>query len=103
MIIDARRIQIMDDEVGDEMEIEGSAGGVQGTCPSVTFGVNGFTVVTNISTTFVPPLTCGDVKSGTKVLVKGTRQANGSIWQSSVKRPGFSPRACGSARPRAPA
>ena len=83
--IDARRIQIMDDEVGDEMEIEGSAGGVQGTCPSVTFGVNGFTVVTNSSTTFVPPLTCADLKSGTKVLVKGTRQANGSILATSVK------------------
>ncbi|HEU4694834.1 MAG TPA: DUF5666 domain-containing protein [Vicinamibacterales bacterium] len=83
--IDARRIHIMDDEVGDPMQIEGSAGGVQGTCPSLTFGVNGFTVVTNASTTFVPPLTCGALKSGTKVLVKGTRQANGSILATSVQ------------------
>ena len=83
--IDARRIQIMDDEVGDLMEIEGAAGGVQGTCPSLTFGVNGFTVVTNGSTAFVPPLTCPGLKSGTKVLVNGTRQANGSILATSVK------------------
>ncbi len=83
--IDARRIQIMDDEVGDDMEIEGAAGGVQGTCPSLTFGVNGFSVVTNGSTVFGPPLTCSGLKSGTKVLVKGTRQANGSILATSVK------------------
>ena len=83
--IDARRIQIMDDEVGDQMEIEGAAGGVQGTCPSLTFGVNGFTVVTNGSTAFGPPLTCTGLKSGTKVLVNGTRQANGSILATSVK------------------
>jgi hypothetical protein len=83
--IDARRIQIMDDEVGDPVEIEGAAGGLQGTCPSVTFGVNGFTVVTNGATTFAPPLTCSGLKSGTKVLVNGTRQANGSILAITVK------------------
>ena len=83
--IDARRIHIMDDEVGDPMQIEGAAGGVQGTCPSLTFGVNGFTVVTNASTTFVSPLTCDALKSGTKVLVKGTRQANGSVLATSVQ------------------
>ena len=83
--IDARRIQIMDDEVGDPVEIEGAAGGLQGTCPSVTFGVNGFTVVTNGATTFTPPLTCSGLKSGTKVLVNGSRQANGSILAITVK------------------
>jgi hypothetical protein len=83
--IDARRIQIVDDEIGDEMEIEGAAGGVQGTCPALTFGVNGFSVVTNAATAFGPPLTCSNVNSGTKVLVKGTRQANGSILATSVK------------------
>lgn len=76
--IDARRIFITDDEVGDPMEIEGSAGGVRGNCPTLTFGVNGFTVMTNGSTTFAGKA-CGDLKSGTKVKVNGTRQADGSI------------------------
>jgi hypothetical protein len=47
--------------------------------------VNGFTVVTNGSTLFVSPLTCSDWKSGTKVLVNGTRQANGSVLATNVK------------------
>lgn len=82
--IDARRIFITDDEVGDPMEIEGSAGGVQGSCPTLTFGVNGFTVKTNGSTTFEGKA-CGDLKSGTKVKVNGTRQADGSLLATKVK------------------
>lgn len=82
--IDARRIFITDDEVGDPMEIEGSAGGVQGSCPTLTFGVNGFTVKTNASTTFEGK-TCSDLKSGTRVKVNGTRQADGSILATRVE------------------
>ena len=34
--IDARRLQIKDDATGAEFEIEGSVGGLKGTCPTVT-------------------------------------------------------------------
>jgi hypothetical protein len=81
----ARRIQIKDDEAGGEFEIEGSVGGLKGTCPSVTFGVNGFNVSTNAGTDFIGG-ECSALKSGTKVTVKGTRRADGSVLATSVKQ-----------------
>ena len=82
--LDARRLQIKDDAAGAEFEIEGSLGGLKGTCPVVTFGVNGFNVATTASTTFTPA--CADFKSGNKVKVKGITQADGSVRATSVTR-----------------
>jgi hypothetical protein len=83
--LDARRIQIEDDAAGGVMEIEGSAGGVKGTCPALTFGVNGFGVVTNASTTFEGGA-CSTLRSGNRVTVTGTRQGDGSILATRVRR-----------------
>ena len=83
--LNARMIQINDDEAGAEAEIQGSAGGVSGTCPNLTFGVNGYTVRTNGSTTFTGG-TCESMKSGLKVKVKGISQADNSILATSVER-----------------
>jgi hypothetical protein len=82
--LDARLIQIKDDAVGGLFEIEGSAGGVHGTCPSLTFGVNGFSIVTNGSTAFTPA--CAQLRSGNKVKVKGVVQSGGTILASSVEK-----------------
>jgi len=82
--IDARRLQIKDDATGAEFEIEGSVGGLKGACPTVTFGVNGFSVATTASTTFAPA--CGELKSGNKVRVRGITQADGSVRATSVTR-----------------
>lgn len=80
----ARRIEINDDETGGEFEIEGSMGGLKGACPVITFSVNGFSVATTASTTFEDG-TCGALKSGTRVQVKGTRNADGSVTATLVK------------------
>jgi hypothetical protein len=82
--IDARRLQIKDDATGAEFEIEGSVGGLKGTCPTVTFGVNGFNIATTASTTFAPA--CGELKSGNKVRVRGVTQAGGTVRATSVTR-----------------
>lgn len=81
--LNARKIEIDDDAAGGEFEIEGALGGLGGTCPSIHFGVNGFTVTTNASTTFESA--CSSLKSGDKVNVKGTRQADGSVVATRVK------------------
>lgn len=83
--LDARKIEIRDDETGGEVEIQGSAGGVSGTCPSLTFGINGYTIRTNGSTTF-QGITCAAMKSGTKVTVKGISQADNSVLATLVKQ-----------------
>lgn len=81
--IDARRIEINDDAAGGEFEIEGAAGGVNGTCPAVTFSVNGFTIKTSAATTFDGGA-CAALKSGDKVTVQGTRQADGTVAATKV-------------------
>jgi hypothetical protein len=81
--LNARKIEIDDDATGGEFEIEGALGGLGGTCPSVHFGVNGFAITTNASTTFESA--CSGLKSGDKVNVKGTRQADGSVVATRVK------------------
>jgi len=83
--LDARKIEINDDAPGGEFEIEGSAGGLKGTCPVVQFGVNGFSIVTTATTTF-EGAACTALKSGDKVTVKGLRQADGTVTATSVKK-----------------
>ena len=82
--LDARFIQIKDDETGGAVEIEGSLGGLKGACPAISFGVNGYSIVATAATTFTTP--CADLKSGTKVRVRGTRLANGDVQATEIGR-----------------
>jgi hypothetical protein len=82
--LNARMIQIKDDETGGQFQIQGSVGGLKGSCPSLTFGVNGFSVSTNGSTTF-SGVTCSALKNGNKVTVDGVKQADGSVLATTVK------------------
>jgi hypothetical protein len=82
--INARKIEIDDDAVGGEFEIEGSLGGLQGSCPSVRFGVNGFSITTSASTTFEDG-GCSSLKNGARVNVKGTKQSDGTVVATRVK------------------
>ena len=53
--LDARMIQIKGDAVGGKFQITGSMGGLKGTCTtSLSFGVNGYDIVTDSATVFVP-------------------------------------------------
>jgi len=80
----ARKVQIKDDAAGGKFEIEGSMGGLKGTCPSLTFSVNGYAVTTDAGTAFTP--VCSTFKSGTKATVEGVMQSNGSIKATSVTK-----------------
>jgi hypothetical protein len=80
----ARMIQLNDDATGGEVEIQGAAGGVSGTCPSLSFTVNGYSVQTNATTAF-EGIACAAVRSGTKVTVQGTSQADNSILAVRIK------------------
>ncbi len=82
--IDARFIQIKDDVVGGRFEIEGSMGGMKGSCPSLTFGVNGFSIATAPATVFTPA--CTEFKNGNKVLVVGITQPSGAVAATEVTR-----------------
>jgi hypothetical protein len=87
----ARKLQIKDEEAGGAFVIEGSLGGLKGTCPVISFGVNGYSVTTSGATLYYPAtpapgLKCEDLKSGTKVEIEGTRQADGSVLATKVTK-----------------
>lgn len=81
--LDARRVQINDDPAGGEFEIEGSVGGLSGTCPAVSFKVNGYSISTTASTSF--EVSCASLRNGTRVKVNGTRQADDSVSATRVR------------------
>jgi len=83
----ARLIQIKDDEDGAAFEIEGSLGGLKGSCPSVQFKVNGYDIVTDATTSVLPsPPGCAGLKSGDHVTVEGVVQPNGTVLATEVRR-----------------
>jgi hypothetical protein len=88
----AKMLQIKDDAEGGLFVIEGSLGGLKGSCPAISFGVNGYSVKTDENTKYYPDtpapgLTCMDFnKSGMKVAVEGNRLADGSVLATKVTK-----------------
>ena len=79
----ASRIEIEDREM-DEAEVKGAASGLSGTCPNLTFTVQGTKVTTTTNTKF-DGITCARVQNGTIVEVKGPRQADGTVAATRVE------------------
>jgi len=71
-----------DDE--GEAHPEGVLSGLRGTCPEVTFDVNGMTVHTTASTVFDDG-GCPALANGDQVRVDGFRQADGSVRATEVE------------------
>jgi hypothetical protein len=68
----------------NEAEVKGAASALSGTCPSLTFTVQGTKVTTTANTKF-DGITCARVQNGTIVEVKGQRQADGTIAAAKVE------------------
>lgn len=79
----ASRIEIEDRE-RDEAEVKGAASGLSGTCPNLTFTVQGTKVTTTANTKF-DGIACTRVQNGTIVEVEGQRQADGTIAAAKVE------------------
>jgi hypothetical protein len=89
--IEARMLQIKDDEPDGTFVIEGSIGGLSGSClTSRKFGINGYSIFTSMVdpvTTYSPTsMTCDDLKNGMKVGVEGYRQADGTVKASKITK-----------------
>ncbi len=69
---------------GSSTKIEGTVGALSGTCPNLSFRVNGTPVTTTASTTFSGG-GCSAVKNGVKVEVEGARQTDGAVLASKVE------------------
>ena len=71
-------------ELDLKVELAGPVSGLSGSCPVLTFTVDGRTVTTDSSTEFKDGA-CGDVQNGTEVKVEGLRQPDGSVLASEVE------------------
>ena len=65
-------------------ELEGRVAALAGTCPDITFTVDGTTVKTTSATRF-DDVTCAQVRNDLRVKVKGVRQSDGSLRAVEVK------------------
>jgi len=82
--VDSERRNKREDRDKNQAEIKGTVAGLSGTCPSVTFTVQGTKVTTTANTKF-DGITCARVQNGTIVEVKGQRQADGTIAAAKVE------------------
>ena len=76
-----------DDNGNDENdagELQGTVSNKSGTCPSLTFTVQGSTVNTDGNTNFNGGQ-CSQIANGTKVEVEGTRQSNNNLLAKKVE------------------
>jgi len=89
--VQATRIQVEGPENeppendGNEVEVKGTLGPITGTCPSISSSVGTTHFTTNGSTRF-DDVACTALKAGNTVEVKGTRNADGSIAATRVKK-----------------
>lgn len=76
-----------DDDGQAEVEVEGSISALSATsgCPSVTFNVSSQRVFTDTATEF-DKLACSGLANGSRVEVKGLRQADGRVRAKRVRR-----------------
>jgi hypothetical protein len=72
-----------DDDDEEDNEVKGVVAGLTGTCPTITFTVNGVTVTTSMATKFEGA--CVQITNGKRVEVEGTRQPNGSIAATEIE------------------
>jgi hypothetical protein len=68
----------------NEGELEGAISNKSGTCPTLTFTVQGSTITTDGNTKFEDGQ-CSQIANGTKVEVEGTRQANNSVLARTIE------------------
>ena len=65
-------------------EVAGSMTEIQGTCPTLSFRVNGSDIVTHDGTRFSPP--CTELKAGDRVKVYGVVQRKGAVRATVVEK-----------------
>lgn len=68
----------------NEVDVKGTLGPIAGTCPSISSSVGTQSFSTNGSTRF--DVACSALKAGSRVEVRGTRKADGSIAATRVKK-----------------
>jgi len=70
---------------GAQVEMRGAIAALSGSCPSLSFTINGQRIVTSGATTF-DRTACADLRNGQTVEITGVQQSGGSVLASRVHR-----------------
>jgi uncharacterized protein DUF5666 len=82
--VHATEVQVDNENEDNEVEMQGTLGAMTGTCPAISSTVGGTKFTTSSSTRF--DTSCSSLASGQKVEIKGTRNSDGSIAATRVKK-----------------
>src|SRR5262249_27354728 len=85
--IQAQTIQIEENEnenENEEVQVEGTLGSITGTCPAISSTVSSTKFTASASTRF--DNACSSFASGNKVEVRGTRNTDGSITATRLRK-----------------
>jgi hypothetical protein len=83
----ARRINIEGDAVGGEFQMTGPVGGLSGACPTRSFSINGFAIVTDLATVYAPAAPgCTGLANGGVVKVEGIVQIGGTVLATTITK-----------------
>jgi hypothetical protein len=74
-----------DDHGQTEVEASGAIAGLQGSCPALSFALGSYRVTTNPSTKFQGG-DCSSFRNGDKVEMSGTKQSDGSVVATKLKK-----------------
>jgi hypothetical protein len=66
------------------IELDGIVSGVAGTCPAISFVLDGHTVISN-SATRVNGGNCRGVRNGAEVEVRGTLMSDGTVLADTIR------------------
>lgn len=80
----ATKVEFEGADEDDLTEVEGSVASVAGTCPAITVTVTGQPSVVTSATTEFRKGVCADVQPGTRVHMRGTLQADGTVAATRV-------------------
>ena len=67
------------------VEVDGNVASLSGSCPHLRFTIDGTLVLTDANTSFVK-MSCGDMRIGIDLEVKGIPRSDGSILALKVER-----------------
>jgi len=80
----AAQVRIGTTTSSSQVKVDGTVSGLGGTCPTLTFTLDGKTIKTSAATSYSGG-TCADVKNDAKIAVAGAAQADGSILAAQVR------------------
>jgi hypothetical protein len=75
---------ISEDPAPTSIQLSGVVVGLQGSCPNLTFQLVGYVVLTDSKTDYAKKDSCGKVKTGIALTLKGSLRSDGTVHAEQI-------------------